>query len=231
MVPLKEIKAPYFRQKTVLFFLPFLLFFLLGCNLSRYITSYLYDPERKDDTSLRFALEADAEATAAAKPIREWAEEEPLPNSAQEYAWQMGVKCIESPGADPCPLDACIVSADQYSVVLDLSNELFGKRNPDNYQCMADLQFTNNSGQDVLFWYIKDENEGGLLSMYSIGIAKDELYEEPGIVDYSRHEGVITYRQLKEIFVIYDNPHCQWIQYPDPKLEKFKVKITSPCGD
>lgn len=228
---MQKIKAPFFPQKTVIFFLSFLLIFFLGCNLSRYITASLYDPEGTDDTALRFSVEAVAEATEAVIPTWERIDEELKPNSAQEYVWQMGGKCIDSPGTDPCPLEACIVKSDLYSAVLEISNELFGKSNPDNYQCIGDFHFTNNSGYDVLLWHIKDENEGGVLSFYSLSITKDELYKQPGMVNYSRHEGVVTYQKFNEFFVIYDNPHCQWVQYPDPKLEKYKVKLASPCGD
>ncbi len=206
-------------------------FATLGCNLSNAeiwgASRILEDDEREMVVNTAAAINQEA-TNRAEPPVSEEALE---PNNALEYSWQMGVRCIESPGNDPCPLEACIPASDQYNAVLEKTVELFGKANPDNYECGADFRFTNNSGMNLLIWANSVSNEDDLITIFPWKVAKDDIIEEHNYTFFSRHEGVVTYRNITDFYVLYDNPHCEWIQYGDPELGKFAVELMNPCGD
>ena len=204
-----------------------LLTLILGCNLTKFTiysaSSILEDDAREIVVNTAASVLDDLQNTP--KPPR--AEENLLPNSAQEYAWQMGERCIDAPGEDACPLDACVAKPDQYSATLELNTELFGKANPDNYSCGANYRFINNSGSDLYVMHQISGHDGTIIP--SMIIAKDEIYEEYHFNYYSRHEGKIMYQSLANILVLYDNPHCYWLQNGDPELSKYIVEIMNPC--
>jgi hypothetical protein len=218
-------------KSIILFFLVVDIFLVLGCNLTTFeiwsaSRDILEDEEREMVVNTVAAI--NQEATERAKPpVNEEALE---PNSALEYAWEFGVRCIDAPGEDPCPLEACFTASDQYSVVLEKTTELFGKDNPDNYSCGADYRFTNHSGADLLIWHNVVDHEGDMITISSIKIATDEIYEEYHYNYFDRHDGVITYRIIPKIYVLYDNPHCAWIEYGKPEVEKLSIDLMNPCG-
>lgn len=205
-----------------------LLFLVLGCNLTKlYIfsaSSVLEDEER--DLVLKTAFTVIDEATNPVKPPGE--NDEPLPNSALEYAWQMGVRCIDAPGNDPCPIDACVVAVDQYQFSLEISNELFGKKNPDDYACSADFRLTNVSGTDINIWFHQVMLDQDIWLNYQL--PADDLFESNDINFYTRKDGAEMQARVSELFVVYDNPHCAWVVREDTKAQKYMVPILNPCG-
>jgi len=199
----------------------------LGCGLTKLeIFSHSEILEDEDRRSALNTLEAlDRRATNEAKPPI--IDEELKPNSAQEYAWQFGVRCIDAPGDAPCPLDACVVASDQYSARYTVTSELYGKANPDDYQCSASFSFTNNSNDELaLMTYYPD-----IKSWNSVFIQANQVVDWGQVlVSYSRKDGVETIQQgATQIIVTYYNPHCDWLEHTEPGLQKNIVTLTQPC--
>jgi hypothetical protein len=205
-----------------------MLVFLLGCRLFDGAIALIDDQETKDNL-IGLALDVITEGRKANEPRPEVVDEELKPNSAQEYAWQMGDRCINAPGTDPCPLEACMVASDQYTVKFDTPVELFGKANPDNYSCGADYQFTNNSGTNLVVWHNVLSSDDNLIAVNVVKIETDSIFEEYHMNYFDRHDGRVTFRTIPEIYVLYDNPHCDWIEYVDPELEQYAVTLMNPC--
>ena len=214
------------RQGITLILFLLLFVFLLGCELVENIHSLFYNQRYTRVNG--YAL---TEQTRAATTSQVEVNKSPEPNSATEYAWEMGGRCIDASGNDPCPMEACIPASDQYNAVLEKTVELFGKANPDNYSCGADYTFTNNSGADLLVWHNILGHEGDLVTVSAIKIAKDDILFEYHYNYFDRHDGIVTFRKIPKIYVIYDNPHCQWIAYGDAELEQLSVDLMNPCGD
>jgi len=204
-----------------------LVFITLGCGLSNFeiwsASRILEDDERASVLNTAAAINAEATAQSLPPVI----DEELLTNSAQEYAWQFGTRCIDSPGDDPCPLDACVVAADQYSASYNVTSELFGKANPDNYQCCADFSFSNNT-----------DDEMALMAFYpAIDTWNSTQIHANSVVDwgncsvsYSRHDGEVSVIEgISQIIVAYYNPHCDWLEHNEPGLQKYIVPIERPC--
>jgi hypothetical protein len=204
------------------------IFFLIGCQLLNGAIALIEDQETKD-TLIGRVWEAIIEGRKAREPHAENVDEELLPNSAQEYAWQMGDRCINAPGSDPCPLEACVVNKDLYTVEFAPPYELFGKANPDDYYCGADYRLTNNAGTNLLVWHNILSSEDNLTAVSVVHIETDNIYDEYRFNYYDRHDGLVTFRSIPKIYVLYDNPHCDWIEYTDVKLEKFGVTLANPC--
>jgi len=207
----------------------FLVVFLLGCKIVD--SAYSLVDSRGERILNGVVDDAIAEQTRAAITpqvvVNEWLE----PNSALEYAWEMGVRCIDAPGSDPCPVESCVPAGDQYTAVLEVTTQLFGKANPDDYSCGADYTFTNNSGSNLLVWHNIWGREGDVVTVNAIKLAKDDIYYEYHYNYYDRHDGKVTFQKIPKIYVLYDNPHCDWIQFGDSKLEKISVNLMNPCGE
>lgn len=216
------------RKKYQLYFFIILLCFLIGCQFFTGAIALIEDQETKD-TIIGRALDVITENRKAREPHEEFVDEELLPNSAQEYAWQMGDRCINAPGSDPCPLEACVVNKDLYTVKFATPVELFGKANPDDYSCGADYLLTNNSGENIVVWHNILSSEDNLTAVWVVEIEMDSIYEYYHFNYYSRHDGSVTFRRIPKIYVLYNNPHCDWIEYGDAKLEKLSVELVNPC--
>ena len=214
------------KKHIVLFLLSFSIIFLSGCRLLGIAYSVL-DEEHPFWEQVGIAA-MEATKDAAMLPTEDF-EEGLKPNSAQEFAWQSGERCINAPGNDPCPLEACVVAKDQFSVVIEQSVELIGKSNPDNYSCAADIRFSNNSGSNVLFFYLIESNEDQLFNVGTRNIAVDELFEENRFTYFDRHEGITKYRYVSALATILDNPHCSWIKIDDTKLWENSLELMDPC--
>ena len=220
------------RRVAISSILSVLLLFGMGCNLTNLMFSK--DTILEDREATRAMATMDAvirEATEEAQPKPERVDEDLEPNSAQEYSWQMGTRCIDAPGEDPCPIDACVTKADQYSFTMEVTTELFGKANPDNYQCGADFRFTNQSGADLHIWYSVNSTSqaSGLWSLKEL--TREDIWEESHFNYYSRHEGVVMYQYVPELLVVYDNPHCNWVLTSNYKWGGYKVPVMNPCGN
>lgn len=216
------------RKKTIVFLiLAGISLISLGCGLTKgEIFSRSEILEDEDRASALNTLEAlERRATNAAKPPI--INEELKPNSAQEYAWQFGGRCIDAPGDDPCPLDACVVAADQYSAVYSLTSELFGKANPDDYQCTAYLRFTNNSDDEMaLMTYVSATNNWNEMLIHANQVVDGGNW----FVSYSRKDGEVSVIPgISDIIVTYYNSHCDWLAHTEPGLQKYIVPLAQPC--
>jgi len=221
-------RCSFRRKRNHLLILAAMLVFLLGCKLFDGAIALIEDQETKD-TLIGLALDVITERRKANENRGEFVDEELKPNSAQEYAWQMRDRCINAPGSDPCPLEACMVAGDQYTVKFATPTELFGKANPDNYSCGADYQFINNSGSNLLVWHNIRSSDDNLIAVNVVKIEADSIFEQYHWNYYVRHDGRVTFRTIPEIYVLYDNPHCNWIEYIDPELKQHVVKLMNPC--
>ena len=150
-----------------------------------------------------------------------------LPNSAQEYAFQTGTHCIDSPGSDPCPVDVCIAPPDSYDFSMNISSELFGKKNPNDYSCSADFRLTNNTALDLLVIYRITGSEQSTWVKQNLRV--DDLINERVINFYTRKDGKVMNQILPVLLVAYDNTHCAWIQGDDPKVMKYLIDVMNPC--
>jgi hypothetical protein len=176
------------------------------------------------------AIAAMIAATLAAKPpvakptdINQYL----FPNSAQEYAFQTGTHCIDAPGSDPCPADLCIAPPESYSFSMDISSELYGKKNPNDYSCSADFRLTNNSGVDLKVIYRVTGTEQ--TTWVNRRLPVDDLINERVINFYTRKDGKVMQQALPELLVVYDNPHCAWITGDNPKIGEYIVDVMNPC--
>lgn len=215
-------------KKRYIFIITSLLFFLIGCQLFNGAIALIDDQETKD-TIIGRALDVITEDRKAKETHQVIVDDDLLPNSAQEYAWQMGDRCINAPGSDPCPLEACVVNKDQYTVEFAPPYELFGKANPDNYYCGAAFRLTNNSGTNIVVWQNILSNIDNLTAVNVVEIEADDIFEESHVNYYDRHDGLVTFRTIPKMYVLYNNPHCDWIEYVNPKLDKFAVTLVNPC--
>jgi len=181
------------------------------------------DTER--ESVVNTAVSINAEATARSLPPV--IDDELIPNSAQEYAWQFGTRCIDAPGEDPCPLDACVVATDQYNANYTVTSELFGKANTDNYQCCAAFSFTNNSADEIaLMAYYPEINSWRSTLIHQNSVVNWENCS----VSYSRHDGEVSVIEgINQIIVTYYNPHCDWLEHSEQGLQKYIVNIARPC--
>lgn len=201
---------PHQRRITFLIF-TCLIFFTLGCNLF----SANYWIHRLDDNESNQVSETKSTATTM--------------NAGSLADSNFGSKCLTSPGAEPCPIDACIVYEDQYTAKNMITSELFGKANPGDYQCCAEFQFTNNSGADLMIFehHVTEYADNWIFQLHSV-----ENPEQPeNCTNYfTRNDGKETLSMgVTEIVVLYVNPHCDWIQWDEPRLDKFRVPVAAGC--
>lgn len=219
---------------------PLLIFFLVLCVLIITISCGLagsgmsqqeaeLNPEDATQNA-NHAIAAMIAATLAAKPpvakptdINQYL----FPNSAQEYAFQTGTHCIDAPGSDPCPADLCIAPPESYSFSMDISSELYGKKNPNDYSCSADFRLTNNSGVDLKVIYRVTGTEQ--TTWVNRRLPVDDLINERVINFYTRKDGKVMQQALPELLVVYDNPHCAWITGDNPKIGEYIVDVMNPC--
>jgi hypothetical protein len=158
---------------------------------------------------------------------------EPLPavtniNAGPGTDSSFGSKCLNSPGTAPCPIDACVVDKGQYTAKYVVTSELFGKANPSDYQCCADFQFTNNSGVDLMGFehLVTEYTDNWFYVLYPVA--------NPGKSDcsnyFSRKDGKETLSKgVTEIVVLFANPHCDWIQWDEPGLAKYREPVEAGC--
>ncbi len=143
-------------------------------------------------------------------------------------ASQFGVRCLDSPGDKPCPIEACVVTPDQFSATYEITSELYGKANPSNFSCCAGYRFDNKSNKELLVLYHwNSESEDGWGTRL---ITEDDNTDTCGNY-YSQHEGKVTYTKgVTEVVVLYANAHCDWIESDDPGLKKYVVPVLGPCA-
>ena len=189
----------------------FAIFSTLGCSL--FSANYWVHP-LDDNTS-----DQDPESL----PIAAEVNPEPATDSS------FGSKCLDSPGTEPCPIDACVVYKGEYTASYVVTSELFGKKNPSDYQCCAEFQFANNSGVDLMiFEHHKTEfDDNWYFHLYPVVNPR-----QPGNCTnyFTRKDGQETFSQgIVEIVVLYANPHCDWIQWDEPGLENYRVTVEAGC--
>ncbi|PKO14046.1 MAG: hypothetical protein CVU39_15810 [Chloroflexi bacterium HGW-Chloroflexi-10] len=123
-----------------------------------------------------------------------------------------------------------MASDDQFSAKYEITSELFGKANPNNFSCCTEFQFNNNSDTELMVfehWILENDNT------WSINYYSQNNTNQPLNCTnyYSQHDGKTTYWSgLTEIIVIYANPHCEWIELDKPKLKNYIVSIIGPCA-
>ena len=140
-----------------------------------------------------------------------------------------GSTCLDSPGAEPCSIDACVVYKGQYTAKYVVTNELFGKANPSDYQCCAEYQFTNNSGVDLMGFehQVTEFADQWFFMLYPVNNPQ-QLGNCSN--NFSRKDGKETFSKgVTEIVVLFANPHCDWIQWDEPGLVKYRVPIEAGC--
>ncbi len=143
-------------------------------------------------------------------------------------AQSFGARCLESLGDAPCPLDACVVATDLFSAKYEITSELYGKANPDNFSCCAGYKFINNSGAEVMVFehLVSDGVDGWFTKLYSTINLNDTCSNY-----YGQNDGVISYWEgITEVIVIYANPHCDWIDINEPKIMDYSMPVTGLCA-
>ncbi len=138
-------------------------------------------------------------------------------------------KCLNSPGTAPCPIDSCVVFEGLYTAKHVVTSELFGKANPSDYQCNAEFQFINNSGVDLMGFEhrVTEYDDNWYFTLYPVE-NQDEL--RGSINFFNRKDGQETYSQgVSEIVVLYANPHCDWIEWDEPGLVKYRMPVEAGC--
>lgn len=190
--------------------LSFFILMSMGCSLF----SANYWVHRLDDE----AAVQESESTPTAGADSESANE---PN--------FGSTCLNAPGTEPCSIDACVVYKGQYTVKNVVTNELFGKANPNDYQCCADFEFANNSGTALMGFvhFVTEYTDNWSFELFPI-----ENSERPGNCSnfFTSKDGKETYNPgVKEIVVLYANPHCDWIQWDEPGLAQYRVPVEPGC--
>lgn len=140
-----------------------------------------------------------------------------------------GSTCLNAPGTEPCSIDACVVYKGEYTGKNVVTNELFGKANPNDYQCCADFQFTNNSGVALMGFehHVTEYSDNWFFKLYPV-----ENSEQTGncLNFFTRKDGVETLSPgVTEIVVLYANPHCDWIQWDEPGLAQYRVPVEPGC--
>lgn len=138
-------------------------------------------------------------------------------------------KCLDTPGIAPCPIDACVVDGSHFSARNEISTELFGKANPSDYQCCADFHLINNSGVELMgFEHRVTENDNNwFFIVYSVDNAQ---HSSSCLNSFSRKDGKETFSKgVVEFVVLYANPHCDWIEWDEPGLIKYRVPVEAGC--
>ena len=185
--------------------------FTLGCNL--FSTNYWV--HRLDDNESGELLGSPSEV---------------VPNTAGPVTdTNFASTCLNSPGAEPCPIDACVVYKGQYTVKNVVTSELFGKANSNDYQCCAEFQFVNNSGVDLMGFEhrVTEYEDNWYFELYPVANPK-----QPGNCSnyFTRKDGKeMLSKGVTEIVVLFANPHCDWIQWDEPGLAKYRVPIEAGC--
>lgn len=138
-------------------------------------------------------------------------------------------KCLNSPGDSPCPIESCVVFKGEYVAKNVITDELFGKANPSDYACCADFQFTNNSGVDLMGFehQVTEYGDSWLFQLYPLSNSNAQ-----GSCDnhFTRKDGQETASKgVTEIVVLYANPHCDWIQWDEPGLAKYREPVAEGC--
>ena len=140
-----------------------------------------------------------------------------------------GSMCLNSTGSEPCPIDACVVDASLYTTKNVITTELFGKSNPNDYQCCASFQFTNNSGVDLMGFehHVTDHGDDWFFELYPV---KNPELSVSCANSFTRNDGVEKLSKgVTEIVVLYANPHCDWIQWDEPGLAKYRKPVEAGC--
>lgn len=150
-------------------------------------------------------------------------------NSKSTTDSSFGSKCLNSPGTEPCPIDACVAYKGEYTAKHVVTSELFGKANPSDYQCCAEFQFTNLSGVDLLVieHWVSQYEDNWYSRLYPV-----QNPPQPGNCSnsFTRKDGNETIAKgVTEIIVLYDNPHCDWIEWDDPELLKYRQPVEAGC--
>jgi len=138
-------------------------------------------------------------------------------------------KCLNSPGTEPCPIDACVAYKGEYTAKHVVTNELFGKANQSDYQCCAEFHFTNLSGVDLLVFehWVSQYEDNWYSRLYPV-----QKPPQPASCtnSFSRKDGEETIAKgVTEIIVLYDNPHCDWIEWDEPELLKYRQPVEAGC--
>lgn len=140
-----------------------------------------------------------------------------------------GSTCLNSTGDAPCPIEACVVYKGQYTTKYVVISELFGKANPSDYQCTAEFGFTNNSGVDLMGFEhrVTEFDDNWYLQLYSAGNKE----QTGNCVNYfTRKDGKETLvKGVTEVVILYANPHCDWIQWDEPGLVKYREPVEAGC--
>ena len=188
-----------------------LIFFTMGCNLfsANYWIHRLDDDEQVQEPEVPPTENTDSGG--------------PATNSNFES------KCLNSPGTAPCPIDSCVVFEGLYTAKNVITSELFGKANPSDYQCCAEFQFTNNSGVDLMGFEhaVTEYEDNWILMLYP----KKNPEQLGNCWNYfTRKDGQETFSKgVTEVIVLYANPHCDWIQWDEPGLDKYHVPVEAGC--
>lgn len=160
---------------------------------------------------------------------------ESLPSAAAdevvaETDSNFGSKCLSSAGSTPCPIDACVVYKGQYTAKNVVTSELFGKENTNDYQCCASFQFTNNSGVDLMGFEHQVTEYGDNWSFELYPAKNSELSISCDLNYFTRNDGKEKLSLgVTEIVVLYANPHCDWIQWDEPDLVKYREPVEAGC--
>lgn len=202
----------YFHHRlTVFSIFTCLILFTFGCNL--FSTNYWV--HRLDDN--------ESDQVSESLPTVNNINAEPATDSS------FASKCLNSPGTEPCPIDACVVYQGLYTAENEVTSELFGKANSNDYQCCAEFQFTNNSGVDLMGFEhrVTEFDDNWYFQLYPVVNPK-----QPGNCSnyFTRKDGEeMVSKGVAEIIVLYANPHCDWIQWDEPGLVKYRVPIEAGC--
>lgn len=191
--------------------LPFTILITLGCSL---FSANYWVHRLDDDTADQESESIPATATINAE-------------SANDSSF--GSKCINSPGTEPCPVDACVVDESLYSVKNMISTELFGKANPTDYQCCADFQMINNSHLALVGFEhrVTEYADNWIFVEYPEGNTEQSGF---CLNSFSRKDGKETLSiGVTEVIVLYANPHCAWIQWDEPGLVQHRVPVEPGC--
>ncbi len=205
--------AQEFLHRRFVVFLVFTctIFFILGCNLF----SANYWVHRLDDVET--GQEAESIPSTTSNNVK--------PSTGLSF----DSKCLNSPGTEPCPIDACVAYKGEYTAKHEITSELFGKANPSDYQCCAEFQFTNSSGADLMVFehWVSEFDDNWYPKLYPA-----QKPSQPGNCTnyFIRKDGKETIAKgITEIIVLYANPHCDWIEWDEPELVKYREPVEAGC--
>jgi hypothetical protein len=203
------------HQLMILFILAGMVILTMGCNLfsTEYWVHRLNTPEEYQ----------------GADSVTQGGQSELSPDSPMAYAEEFGVRCIDAPGLAPCPMEACVVSAGQYTAEYEITSELYGKANPSDFSCCAKFQFIPAGEYEMMTFthWVTQTEDNWYTNFYAINQSK-----QPAICSnyYAQKDGIVTrWLGITEIIVLYANPHCEWIHQNEPGLEKYRIPISGPC--